>query len=106
LNFLYIMTGGVTAHGSSHGRRADHVMLFRHGKASLTERVFDQGVGGDVDLPIVLVVAELTNCQHRTGQVKVRISTLGAGSVITLGIFASPCLQDRDRFHNLDAKGD
>jgi hypothetical protein len=38
--------------------------------------------------------------------VKVRISTLGAGSVITLGIFASPCLQDRDRFHNLDAKGD
>jgi hypothetical protein len=81
-------------------------MLFRHGKASLTERVFDQGVGGDVDLPIVLVVAERTDRQHGSGKREGQDLDAGRGVRHYVGNLRQSCLQERDRFHNLDAKGD
>ena len=51
------------------GPGVDGKMLFRNSKTSFPERLTDESVGVEIDLPVMVVVAARGNGQHRAGAV-------------------------------------
>src|SRR5271155_1065248 len=57
--------------GSGPGSRgANHVMLFRDGEARCRKGILNQGVGVEIDLPVIPVVAEGTYGEHGPRQIE------------------------------------